>query len=140
HRVAVGRAMKDNNKMAYDRNAGRVQSSVASRVRQTTERLRRLREEPVPRPPEPLRFRGRFSGGRAAGSRLGSRVLGPRERVLIHGPNGSGKTTLLNKLYAETQGKVGYLRQDSVFDPDRSVLATYGHGRAALLATGLFHH
>ncbi|WP_081512607.1 ABC-F family ATP-binding cassette domain-containing protein [Nocardia donostiensis] len=139
HRVAVGRAMKDNNKMAYDRNAGRVQSSVASRVRQTTERLRRLREEPVPRPPEPLRFRGRFSGGRAAGFRLGSRALGPRERVLIHGPNGSGKTTLLNKLYAETPGKVGYLRQDSVFDPARSVLATYGHGRATLLATGLFH-
>ncbi|MFD4459294.1 ATP-binding cassette domain-containing protein [Nocardia sp. NPDC058480] len=59
--IAQGRAMTDNNKMAYDRNAGRVQSSVASRVRNTAERLRRLREDPVPRPPEPLRFRGRFT-------------------------------------------------------------------------------
>lgn len=50
--VAPGRAMTDNNKMAYDRNAGRVQSSVASRVRNTVERLRRLRDDPVPRPPE----------------------------------------------------------------------------------------
>lgn len=54
--VAQGRAMKDNNKMAYDRDKGRVQASVSSRVRNAQERLRRLRESPVPRPPEPLRF------------------------------------------------------------------------------------
>ncbi|MFF4195326.1 ABC-F family ATP-binding cassette domain-containing protein [Nonomuraea sp. NPDC001831] len=60
HRVAAGRAMKDNNKMAYDRNAGRVQSSVATRVRNAHERLRRLEEDPVPRPPAPLRFRAAF--------------------------------------------------------------------------------
>ncbi|MGP3915787.1 ribosomal protection-like ABC-F family protein [Nonomuraea sp. 10N515B] len=60
HRVAAGRTMRDNNKMAYDRNAGRVQSSVASRVRSAHERLRRLLNDPVPRPPDPLRFRGTF--------------------------------------------------------------------------------
>ncbi|NUP83977.1 MAG: ABC-F family ATP-binding cassette domain-containing protein [Nonomuraea sp.] len=60
HRVAAGRAMKDNNKMAYDRNAGRVQSSVASRVRNAHERLRRLEDNPVPRPPAPLHFHGTF--------------------------------------------------------------------------------
>ncbi|WP_336210255.1 ABC-F family ATP-binding cassette domain-containing protein [Nonomuraea sp. LPB2021202275-12-8] len=60
HRVAVGRAMRDNNKMAYDRNAGRVQSSIAGRVRNAQERLRRLEEDPVPEPPQPLRFRGTF--------------------------------------------------------------------------------
>ncbi|TDD27793.1 ABC-F family ATP-binding cassette domain-containing protein, partial [Nonomuraea terrae] len=42
HRVAVGRVMRDNNKLAYDRDAGRVQSSVSSRVRNAHERLRRL--------------------------------------------------------------------------------------------------
>nr|WP_246364891.1 ATP-binding cassette domain-containing protein [Nonomuraea rhodomycinica] len=61
HRVAVGRAMRDNNKMAYDRNAGRVQSSIASRVRNAQERLRRLEADPVPRPPDPLRFHGAFT-------------------------------------------------------------------------------
>ncbi|MFB4282389.1 ATP-binding cassette domain-containing protein [Nonomuraea sp. MTCD27] len=60
HRVAAGRLMRDNNKMAYDRNAGRVQSSVAGRVRNAHERLRRLESDPVPRPPDPLRFRGTF--------------------------------------------------------------------------------
>ncbi|MEU1391750.1 MULTISPECIES: ABC-F family ATP-binding cassette domain-containing protein [unclassified Nonomuraea] len=67
HRVAAGRAMKDNNKMAYDRNAGRVQSSVAARVRNAHERLRRLEDDPVPRPPAPLRFRAAFRTPAPAG-------------------------------------------------------------------------
>ncbi len=61
HRVAAGRVMRDNNKMAYDRNAGRVQSSIAGRVRNAQERLRRLEADPVPEPPRPLRFRGTFA-------------------------------------------------------------------------------
>ncbi|MET8865671.1 ABC-F family ATP-binding cassette domain-containing protein [Nonomuraea sp. NPDC004580] len=61
HRVAAGRVMRDNNKMAYDRNAGRVQSSVASRVRNAHERLRRLEADPVPRPPAPLHFHATFT-------------------------------------------------------------------------------
>ncbi|MFB4270660.1 ABC-F family ATP-binding cassette domain-containing protein [Nonomuraea sp. GTA35] len=68
HRVAAGRLMRDNNKMAYDRNAGRVQSSVAGRVRNAHERLRRLEADPVPRPPAPLRFRGTFDTGSAPGA------------------------------------------------------------------------
>ncbi|MEV3982259.1 ABC-F family ATP-binding cassette domain-containing protein [Nonomuraea sp. NPDC049758] len=68
HRVAAGRAMRDNNKMAYDRNAGRVQSSVAARVRNAHERLRRLEDDPVPRPPAPLRFRAAFRAPAPAGN------------------------------------------------------------------------
>lgn len=56
HGVAADRAIKDNNKMAYDRAAGRVQASVSGRVRNARKRLERLRAEPVPRPPDPLRF------------------------------------------------------------------------------------
>ncbi|MFD3748648.1 ABC-F family ATP-binding cassette domain-containing protein [Nocardia sp. NPDC058633] len=136
--VAPGRAMTDNNKMAYDRNAGRVQSSVASRVRNTAERLRRLREDPVPAPPEPLRFRGRFRAGTGAELTFGPLTLGPRERLLIHGPNGAGKSTLLDEIHASAPSRVGYLRQDECFDPHRSVTDTYGFGREALIATGLF--
>ncbi|MGW7435346.1 ABC-F family ATP-binding cassette domain-containing protein [Streptomyces sp. NPDC054849] len=55
-RVAPGRAMRDGNKMAYDRAAGRVQQSLASRVRNAEERLARLLARPVPAPADPLRF------------------------------------------------------------------------------------
>ncbi|MFF2083102.1 ABC-F family ATP-binding cassette domain-containing protein [Nocardia sp. NPDC058176] len=138
HQVAPGRSMTDNNKMAYDRNAGRVQSSVASRVRHTAEQLRRLRADPVPRPLEPLRFRGRFAAGTGAEFTIGPVTLGPRERLLIHGPNGAGKSTLLDAIHAAAPGRVGYLRQEERFDPDRTVTEAYGFGRAALIATGLF--
>ncbi|MCP2315153.1 macrolide transport system ATP-binding/permease protein [Nocardia amikacinitolerans] len=139
HRVAAGRVMKDNNKMAYDRNAGRVQSSISSRVRQTAERLRRLTDDPVPAPPKPLRFRGRFGAAQAKSFEIGQLTLGPRDRLLIDGPNGSGKSTLLDAIYARTPGRVGYLRQEVAFDPTQTVAQAYGHGRDALVATGLFH-
>ncbi|MEU4510964.1 ATP-binding cassette domain-containing protein [Nonomuraea wenchangensis] len=61
HRVAAGGLMRDNNKMAYDRNAGRVQSSISSRVRNAHERLRRLLDNPIPRPPSPLHFHSPFT-------------------------------------------------------------------------------
>ncbi|WP_453832171.1 ABC-F family ATP-binding cassette domain-containing protein [Streptosporangium saharense] len=141
HRVAVGRAMKDNNKMAYDRNAGRVQSSVASRVRQATERLRRLEENPVPRPPRPLRFHGAFAPtGTRAGTlvRLDGFQVAAGDRLLVHGPNGAGKSTLLAALAAEAGARAGYLPQEVTFDPDRTVIETYGGEAEALTATGLF--
>lgn len=138
HRVAVGRAQRDNNKMAYDRHAGRVQNSVSSRVRQAAEKVRRLEADPVPRPPEPLRFGGGFRAARPVRFELGVLTLGPRDRLLIHGPNGSGKSTLLDRMYATVSGRVGYLRQEESFDPRHSVVDAYGGSRSALLTTGLF--
>nr|WP_315970646.1 ABC-F family ATP-binding cassette domain-containing protein [Nonomuraea sp. C10] len=137
-RVARGREMKDNNKMAYDRNAGRVQSSVASRVRQATERLRRLEADPVPRPPKPLCFRGRFAG---AGTHVdhGRLRIEPGDRLLITGPNGAGKSTLLAAIAAQAGRRAGYLAQEVTFDPEKTVMETYGGDPEALLATGLFH-
>ncbi|MFD1940090.1 ribosomal protection-like ABC-F family protein [Nonomuraea mangrovi] len=149
HRVAAGRAMKDNNKMAYDRNAGRVQSSVASRVRNAQERLRRLEEDPVPRPPEPLRFAGAFTGEASGRTlvELPELTIRSGDRLLVHGPNGAGKSTLLRKLAAHALGRVGHLPQEvDLTGQDRTVLARYAEGRpgypdehrASLLATGLF--
>jgi len=113
--VAQGRAMKDGNKMAYDRAEGRVQASVAGRVRNAQERLRRLRQHPVPRPPDPLRFRAAPDIGEAQGTlvrldgvRVGDRLavdsfaVAAGERLLIHGANGAGKTTLLRVLAGVT--------------------------------------
>ncbi|MEU6998784.1 ribosomal protection-like ABC-F family protein [Nonomuraea sp. NPDC046570] len=152
-RVAPGRAMKDGNKMAYDRAAGRVQQSLASRVRNAEERLRRLLANPVPPPPEPLRFTpalraGRLQGvvldaaGIAVAGRLDSTSLTVTagERLLITGPNGAGKSTLLRVLAGELapdsgnvtrRGGIGYLPQEPrPGRPGETLLAAFARGRA----------
>ncbi|MFE4309612.1 ABC-F family ATP-binding cassette domain-containing protein [Streptomyces sp. NPDC056517] len=153
HGVAPGRQMKDNNKMAFDRAAGRVQASVSGRVRNARERLRRLREEPVPQPPPPLSFSARPLAGGAEGAlvtltgvrvadRLSVETLTVRagERLLVHGGNGAGKSTLL-RLMAGTvgpdagdvrrAGRIGYLAQDvTVRRPEERLLACFGRGLA----------
>ena len=153
HRVAPDRPMKDRNKPAYDRDRGRVQSSISMRVRNARERLRRLRADPVPRPPDPLRFTARWARPEtgdepviaAAGVRVGGRLVlddlavGPRDRLLVHGPNGAGKTTLLRVLAGDLapdrgevtrRGRIGYLAQEiPVGRPHRGLLAAFAEGR-----------
>ncbi|WAT96287.1 ABC-F family ATP-binding cassette domain-containing protein [Streptomyces nigrescens] len=151
--VAQGRPMKDGNKMAYDRDKGRVQASVSSRVRNAQERLRRLRENPVPRPPDPLRFRAAPDVGEAEGTLVrldGVRVedrlavdslaVAAGERLLIHGANGAGKTTLLRVLAGLTtpdrgtvlrRGRIGFLAQEiPVSRPAEPLLSVFRRGLA----------
>jgi macrolide transport system ATP-binding/permease protein len=167
-RVAPARAMADRNKMAYDRAGGRVQASVASRVRAAEGRLRRLLDDPVPLPPEPLRFRGQPAARpgearllEAAGVEVAGRLapvdltVERGERVLVTGPNGSGKSTLLRVLAGglvpsggtvTRRGTVGHLPQDPAAPLDRTVLDAFGHDRPGtpddhareLAALGLF--
>ncbi|MFI1961249.1 ribosomal protection-like ABC-F family protein [Streptomyces althioticus] len=133
-RVAPGRVMKDGNKMAYDRAGGRVQQSVAGRIRNAEERLRRLLAAPVAKPPEPLSFTLTPSGGGLQGTVLeaaGVAVTGrlaptdltvkAGERLLITGPNGAGKSTLLTVLAGRLtpdagrvarRGRIGHLPQE----------------------------
>ncbi|MER6306176.1 ABC-F family ATP-binding cassette domain-containing protein [Streptomyces sp. NPDC001657] len=151
HGVAPGRAIKDGNKMAYDRAKGRVQASVSSRVRNAQERLRRLGDHPVPKPPEPLRFRAAPGLGGTGGTlvqldgvRVGDRLavdslsVTAGERLLIHGPNGAGKTTLLRVLAGLTapdsgavlrRGRIGFLAQEiPVSRPAEPLLETFRRG------------
>ncbi|ANW22207.1 ribosomal protection-like ABC-F family protein [Streptomyces clavuligerus] len=153
-RVAPGRAMKDGNKMAYDRAAGRVQQSLAGRVRQAEERLNRLLAAPVPPPPEPLRFAPVLRSGRLrqgavldatdvfVADRLHrtSVTVQAGDRLLITGANGAGKSTLLRVLAGEVapdggtvtrRGRIGYLPQQPRFDrPGETVSAAFARGRA----------
>ncbi|MFF9510005.1 ribosomal protection-like ABC-F family protein [Streptomyces sp. NPDC014724] len=151
--VAHGRPMKDGNKMAYDRAGGRVQQSLASRVRNAEERLRRLLADPVPPPPEPLRFTPVLRARRLQGVVLDAAdiavtdrldrtdlTITAGERLLITGPNGAGKSTLLRVLAGEVapdsgsvrrRGRVGYLPQEPrPGKPDETVLAAFARGRA----------
>ncbi|GAA3989836.1 ABC-F family ATP-binding cassette domain-containing protein [Streptomyces marokkonensis] len=150
-RVAPGRAIKDGNKMAYDRAAGRVQQSLASRVRQAEERLRRLLADPVAPPPEPLHFAPVLRSGALGGVMLQAEEvavpgrLAPAglqvsagERLLITGPNGSGKSTLLQVLAGELapsegrvvcRGRIGHLPQEPrPGRPGDTLLAAFARG------------
>ncbi|WP_447034878.1 ribosomal protection-like ABC-F family protein [Streptomyces sp. DSM 118878] len=151
--VAPGRAMKDGNKMAYDRAGGRVQQSLAGRVRNAKERLRRLLADPVPPPPEPLRFTPVLRSGNLEGVVLDatdvtvtdrldrtSLTVKAGERLLITGPNGTGKSTLLGVLAAQVapdsgsvvrRGRIGHLPQEPrPGEPHETVLAAFARGRA----------
>ncbi|MDF4251497.1 ribosomal protection-like ABC-F family protein [Streptomyces sp. WMMB303] len=152
-RVAPGRAMKDGNKMAYDRAAGRVQQSLAGRVRNAEERLRRLLADPVPPPPVPLRFAPELRTGGLRGTVLTAEGIAVRgrlartdlalvagERLLVTGPNGAGKSTLLNALAGKPvpdtgrvahRGTIGHLSQDPEISggSEQTLLDAYAHGR-----------
>ncbi|MFD0416918.1 ribosomal protection-like ABC-F family protein [Streptomyces sp. NPDC127108] len=135
-----------------------------SRIRNARERLERLTENPVPAPPQPLRFTAGIEGtadgavevadlrvpGRLA---LDSLRVPAGGRLLVTGPNGAGKSTLLRVLAGEVEpepggtvrrpARVGLLRQVAApvsrAEGARSLLAAFGEDRGdELLALGLF--
>ncbi|MGD6750436.1 ABC-F family ATP-binding cassette domain-containing protein [Streptomyces sp. BH105] len=124
-RLSGGWRMRDSSTFAkFSKHQRSVEGQVSGVVRTARERLRRLRADPVPKPPEPLRFR--VGGGTADGApepgatgvleggghpflrpvdvtdvvvqgrlAVDRLVLEPGSRTLVTGPNGAGKSTLL---------------------------------------------
>ncbi|MGR0159231.1 ABC-F family ATP-binding cassette domain-containing protein [Paenarthrobacter nitroguajacolicus] len=134
-RMGYGRK-RDNDKMAFGFKAGTWQSAVTSKVRNAQERLRRLEDNPVDRPPVPLTLAAPLGSvtdvmsepaleahGISVPGRLQPTDLRVEtgQKVLITGPNGAGKSTLLSVLTGNLEpaegsvsvrGKVGYLQQE----------------------------
>ncbi len=150
HRVGYARRYHSN-KLQFHNHGLRAERQVSSRVRNAEERIQRLRDNPVPRPPDPLRFTMSLSSGRAEGTlvaasevvvadRLSVRDLTVTagQRILICGANGAGKTTLLQVVAGvlepdagtvERRGRIGYLPQEvTVSHPRRELLTAFGDG------------
>lgn len=150
-RMGYGR-VRDGDKMGFDFKQGTVQEAVTSQKRNALERLRRLEENPVDRPPQPLALSARF-GGRSllgdvitvAGLRVADRLTVPSltvaagEKLLVTGPNGAGKTTLLNAIAGmgsvdagtvRHRGRLGYLPQelDPPANPSQRLLPAFAAG------------
>jgi macrolide transport system ATP-binding/permease protein len=127
----------------YIRNFKKAQhdTTVSKRIHVAEEKLRRIETDPIPEPPDDLRFNPDFDpqalkgrlpliagrltktfGGRAVLADV-SLELGVHSRVVIVGPNGAGKSTLLRILagYEQADGgsvqvnpgvRLGYLDQE----------------------------
>jgi macrolide transport system ATP-binding/permease protein len=133
-------------------------TTISKRVRNAEEKLKRIDANPVPRPPDELRFdpdfdpqvlRGRVpvhvedlkkSFGENIILRDVSFSLRLKSRVLLVGPNGAGKSTLLKilvgletptsgEVYLHPAARIGYLDQEQrTLNPDHTVFEAYRGG------------
>ncbi len=156
--VRATRTPRDRDKYIPNYKAERAQESVSRGVRAAEERLKRIMQDPVPKPPRPLKVTAGLTPlsirsaivAKATGvtKRYGSNcilndldlTLNRDSRVAIVGPNGSGKTTLLRILAGDEapdegeiafapRARAGYLPQESLFDDlGRTVLEAYREG------------
>ncbi|MEV5206157.1 ABC-F family ATP-binding cassette domain-containing protein [Micromonospora sp. NPDC053740] len=162
HQVAHGRGPRDSEKMGYGHTAGRVQNQISRRVRDAVRRLETIERDPVPVPPDPLRFHASaLAVGDSDGAiltvdrlevpgrlRVAHLEIRSRDRLLVTGPNGTGKSTLLAVLAGHLTGagalwrrpelRVGLLAQDTVFADARRTArqvfdAAVGVERAAVV-------
>jgi macrolide transport system ATP-binding/permease protein len=153
------RAPRDNDKYAPYFFGQRSDAAVARRVRDAENRLARLQERRVPKPPRPLEFSAVLKSGAPTGTLIAAREIDVPGRVtldaldvagdtrlLVTGPNGAGKSSLLAVLagaLAPVGGRVmvarglriGWLPQEGAFpDPSASALAVFAAGRPGVPA------
>jgi macrolide transport system ATP-binding/permease protein len=137
------RPQTDNDKFMRYKKAQTHQATVSRRIAAAEEKLRRIEANPIPQPPDELRFNPRLNvdvlKGRLPLTADGLvKAFGTRRmldsvsfdlpldgRVVLVGPNGAGKSTLLKmlvgaetpdagKVYINPAVKIGYLDQEGV--------------------------
>ena len=152
-----GKVISDNNKLSYNAAGSAAQTAVARATRAARLQLRRLLDEEVPQPPEPLRFAPPDGAEPAADGvllRAGGLVVGdvlrgvelalsPGSLHVVTGRNGAGKSTLLSVLASECEPdhgtvdrepglRIGYLPQESEFvGEQRSLVDAFAAYRKA---------
>jgi macrolide transport system ATP-binding/permease protein len=149
---------RDNDKFIPYFKSQRKQDSVSRNIRDAEERLKRIQENPLPKPPRPLRFKADFKSQNIKSAEVigvtglmksfGTRIilrdltfsLSYDSRVVISGINGSGKTTLLRILTGKDiadEGQVmyapdvriGFLPQEAEYiNPGNTLLEHYSQG------------
>jgi macrolide transport system ATP-binding/permease protein len=153
------RAPRDNDKFITYFKSQRVDDAVARNLHAAEEKLRRIEEDPIPKPPRALEINPTFdpavlvSRSPLVASGLVKRygqqsilnsislAVDASSRVVIVGPNGAGKSTLLRILAGAEradQGSItvapsvvlGYLDQEQqTLDPRQSVFDSFRGGR-----------
>jgi macrolide transport system ATP-binding/permease protein len=152
------RTHSDNDKMILHAKQQTHDATVSKRVRVAEEKLARIEANPIPRPPQPLRFNGDFDPHALSSrypltlygisKRYGERTilddihltLSAGGRVVIIGDNGAGKTTLLRVIAGSEQPdagersispavKIGYLDQEAQgLDPSKPMFEAFRAG------------
>ena len=149
---------RDPDKNIQEAHKARADKTAGKSIRMLEERLRRLEEDAVPRPPAMLRMNPRLDQDDLHSDEIVrfervslsfdcetvlrdvSFTLRRGERVVLIGPNGAGKSTILNLIagrLAPNSGSVhvaraarpGYLDQDGTgLEAERTVFDTYRAG------------
>lgn len=119
------RPPRDNDKFAYTFKAEKMQTAISRNIRNAEERLRRIEEDPIPKPPSELTINPEFDPQALVSKtplvvsdvskRYGDRLVldgvscavEPQSRIVIIGPNGAGKSTLLKIMAGVEQPDAG---------------------------------
>jgi macrolide transport system ATP-binding/permease protein len=158
HRNRNYRAHTDGDKFILNAKIATHDHTVSKKVRAAEEKLRRIEANPIPEPPDDLRFSPEFDPDALKGraplyvsglvKAFGARrvldevtlTLGRDRRIVIVGPNGSGKSTLLKilvgietpdmgEVYVNPAVRIGYLDQEQqTLDENQTLFEAYAAG------------
>ena len=158
HQNSNYRAHTDNDKFVLGIKRNTHADTVSKRVRSAEEKLKRIEADPIPQPPEELRFEATFDPQALKGrmplivSRVSkcyddktvlddvSFTISQKARVVLVGVNGAGKSTLMRiltgfetpdsgEVYLNPAVKIGYLDQEGrTLDPSLTVFEAYQQG------------